>query len=200
MYTENHKDYQILFLKENDLRLKESYATEVYGLLENAYRVCGGITLGSGFQNEEDMIENIPFWRLTFKNDQLISVVMFKERKCGYKMVAYAPLSQIDSEIRSADIDYMMDNSFAELSGALLVIVLKNLGSNWKRYIQSAERTVIVKGIESLSRFCFENEIPDNSKEMYERLSKEWPELLSFCYLKKIGNEYKIKVIMGTIK
>lgn len=152
MYSENYDNYQVLFLKKDDLSLKKSFSSKVYKLLENAYKVCGGIKTGSGFKNETDMINNIPFWRLTLKKGELVSVMMFKEKSSRYKMVAYEPLTLIDSEIRSDDIQYMMNNSYAELSGALLVIVLKHLGSKWKRYILNFETIMLEKKITKNSR------------------------------------------------
>lgn len=81
----------ILFLSTEDRQVKEAYSKEVYQLLEDTYRDCGGINKGSGFKNAEEMVDKITSWRLTFKNGKLITVMMFKEKGKGLKMVAYAP-------------------------------------------------------------------------------------------------------------
>lgn len=199
MESNYNGDYQILLLKKEDLSIKESYYKTVYELLETAYSSCGGINSGSGFKDPNDMLMNIPFWRLTIKFGRIISVMMFKEKRHGLKMVAYAPLTDIDLSIRSSDIEFMMNNSYVELSGALLVVVLKYLGANWKQYIQSSINDIIEKESELLMDFLSTNKIPLDSELIYKRLRNDWPELLSFCYLRIIGNEKKLKVILGSV-
>jgi hypothetical protein len=199
MYSEIIKDCHVLFLKKGDDFLKGSYSRKVYNLLEKAYKTCGGINTGNGFKNESDMIKNIPIWRLTFSCNELVSVMMLKQNPFGYKMVAYAPSAEIDPEIRDSDLDYMMHNSYGELSGALLVVVLKHLGSKWKNYIINFETLLTSKKPQLLLDFIINNRIPINSVKMYDRMSKQWPKLLDYCYLRQIGDEYKMKVILGTI-
>lgn len=189
----------ILFLRTEDRQVKEAYSKEVYQLLEDTYRDCGGINKGSGFKNSEEMVDKITSWRLTFKNGKLITVMMFKEKGKGLKMVAYAPLKGIDSEIRKSDLHFMLNNSYAELSGALLVIVLKFLGSKWKKYLLNANKIFKADEIIKLTKYCKQNPIPKNSEEIYERINKDWTELLNKCYLRNIGNEFKMKVLMGKL-
>ena len=54
------------------------------------------------------------------------------------------------------------------------------------------------KNIYPLKQNCSKNLIPTTSIKIFERLKLQWPELLDFCYIRKIGNENKLKVIMGT--
>lgn len=192
-------EHTVLFLRTEDLQCKLTYSKEVYQLLEDAYGDCGGINKGSGFKNAEEMVEKITSWRLTFKNGKLITVMMFKEKGKGLKMVAYAPLKGIDPEIRESDLHFMLNNSYAELSGALLVIVLKFLGSKWKKYLLNANKIFKADEIIKLRKYCKLNPIPKNSEEIYARINKDWTELLNKCYLRNIGNEFKMKVLMGKL-
>lgn len=199
MQTTGDSEHTVLFLKEEDRQIKKIYSKEVYQLLEEAYRDCGGINKGSGFKNAEEMIEKIPSWRLTFSDEKLITVMMFKNKGKGLKMVAYAPLKEIDPTIRKSDLDFMLSNSHAELSGALLIIVLKHLGSKWKQYILNVNKIFNTEEVINLKKYCSKNQIPKNSEEIYTRLNKDWTTLLEECYLRKIGDEFKVKVLIGKI-
>lgn len=45
---------------------KEKYVDEVWQILQDSYKYCGGIH-GSGFKSKQDMIDNVPFWKLQKK-------------------------------------------------------------------------------------------------------------------------------------
>ncbi|PNW26939.1 hypothetical protein [Formosa algae] len=178
---------------------KTLYANTVYNLLEDAYSSCGGINLASGFKNADDMIKNIPVWRLTFNNNELISVMLFKVKSNKLKMVAYAPLTNIDPVIRKSDLQFMLNNSFAELSGKLLSITLKEIKSTWRAFVSKSPKQTLKKGIITLSTYLKTKALPKNSEGMYWKLKKDYPELLEYCYLRKIGNEFKLKILVESI-
>ena len=184
---------------ENSLD-KHQFGQKVYDLLKLAYKDCGGINLASGFKNVDDMIRNIGVWRLTFKNNALISVMLFKVKSSKLKMVAYAPLSEIDLEIRKSDLQFMLNNSYAELSGKLLSITLKEIKNNWKNFVSQKPENILDKKLIPLSEYMKAESLPSNSEGMYSKLKKDYPELLKYCYLRKIGNEFKLKVLVEPIK
>lgn len=181
--------------KENRLE-KLQLGAQVYNLLEVAYKDCGGINLASGFKNVDDMINNIPVWRLTFKNNKLISVMLFKVKTNKLKMVAYAPLSEIDQEIRKSDLQFMLNNSYAELSGKLLSITLKEIKSTWSSYVSKSPKQTLKKEIIPISEYLKTEKMPLNSEGMYRKLKNDYPALLEYCYFRKIGNEFKLKVLV----
>lgn len=178
---------------------KTQYANAVYNLLEDAYSSCGGINLASGFKNADDMIMNIPVWRLTFNNNELISVMLFKVKSNKLKMVAYAPLNDIDPKIRKSDLQFMLNNSYAELSGKLLAITLKEIKTTWKAFVSKSPKQTLKKEIIALSVYLETKTLPENSEGMYWKLKKDYPELLEYCYLRKIGNEFKLKILVEPI-
>lgn len=200
MIIKNHHDYQVMFLEETDILMKEKISNEVYIFLEKVYETCGGINTGTGFRDVKDMIDKIPLWRLTFVKDEMVSVMMFKIKSRGIKMVAYGSKSHVNPSIKFSDIQYMLKFSFSELSGALLVFVLKFLGPDWKKFVQIPTKNILEKQTELLTDYVKENLIPKNSKIMYDRLKKDWPELINYCYLRSIGCKIKVKVLMGTFK
>ena len=189
----------VKIFKATNNKEKTQYANVVYNLLEDAYASCGGINLASGFKNADDMIMNIPVWRLTFKNNELISVMLFKVKSNKLKMVAYAPLIDIDPVIRKSDLQFMLNNSFAELSGKLLSITLKEIKSTWRGFVSRSPKQTLKKEIITLSTYLNTKALPKNSEGMYWKLKKDYPELLEYCYLRKIGNEFKLKILVEPI-
>lgn len=183
------------FRVENSIE-KAQYAAEVYDFLEVAYKNCGGISLANGFADAQDMLSSIPVWRLTFIDEKLISVIMFKERLNKMKMVAYAPLAEIDKEVRTSDLQFILNNSYAELSGKLLSIVLKEIKTDIKNYLSKTPETILKKRIIPLMDYLETRRLPSNSEGMYKKLSIDYPELLEYCYLRRIGNEFKLKLLI----
>ena len=184
-----------VFKAENSIE-KAQYANEVYTHLEKAYSDCGGINLANGFADADDMVESIPVWRLTFKNHKLISVMLFKVKTGKLKMVAYAPFTAIDLAIRKSDLQFMLNNSYAELSGKLLSITLKEIKSTWGEFVSKSPKQTLKKELISLSEYLETEILPANSKGMYMKLKNDYPELLQYCYLRKIGNEFKLKLLV----
>jgi len=186
---------EVKILKVENLSEKTQYANQVYKLLEVAYRDCGGINLANGFNSVDDMVSSIPVWRLTFQNGALISAMLFKEKLGHLKMVAYAPLTAIDPQIRRSDLLFMLNHSYAELSGKLLSITLKEIQSTWKNYVSKHPEVFLQKNLISLSDYLKTEVLPSNSEAMYRKLEMDYPELIKYCYLRKIGDEFKMKVL-----
>lgn len=186
---------EVKIFKAENLSEKRQYANQVYKLLEVAYTDCGGINLANGFNSANDMLSTIPVWRLTFQNKELISVMLFKEKTGCLKMVAYAPFTAINPRIRKSDLLYMLNHSYAELSGKLLSITLKEIPSKWKNYVSKHPEVFLQKSLISVSDYLKTGFLPSNSEAMYRKLEIDYPELIQYCYLRKIGDEFKMKVL-----
>lgn len=186
---------EVKIFKAENLFEKRQYANQVYKLLEVAYTGCGGINLANGFNSADDMISSIPVWRLTFQNKELISAMLFKEKSGYLKMVAYAPLTAIDPHIRKSDLLFMLNHSYAELSGKLLSITLKEILLTWKNYVSKHPEVFLQKNLISVSNYLKTGFLPSNSEAMYRKLEIDYPELIQYCYLRKIGDEFKMKVL-----
>lgn len=188
----------IKILRAENNTAKAQYAMAVYSHLKVAYSTCGGINLANGFKDADDMLKSIPVWRLTFKNDKLISVMLFKEKAGELKMVAYAPFTAIDLAIRKADLQFMLNNSYVELSGKLLSITLKEIKWTWREFVSTLPQQILKKEIITLKEYLKTKTLPKNSEGMYQKLKRDFPELLQYCYLRMIGGELKLKVLMTT--
>ncbi len=197
-YVNPVESYKTLILRQDDVESKKFYSTEVYRFLDKKYESIGGIDKGKGFKNANDMISNIPIWRLRIKKNRIVSVMMFKVKEYGKKMVAYACIDQLTPEEKKEDFTYILDESYAELSDGLLVAMLKMFSKHLHHYVLKAEHLMKNKKIYSLSNNYYEKLISDSSKRLFLRLKSQWPELLKFCYIRKIGNENKLKLMLGT--
>lgn len=69
-----------------DTAIRAKYAEQVWEILQASYKKIGGIK-GNGFNDIQDMIDNIPFWKLGVRNGKVHAVMMYKD-KSGRKGVA----------------------------------------------------------------------------------------------------------------
>lgn len=76
----------INLIGEKDIEKKREYADRVWDILQRSYAKIGGIK-GSGFKSKEDMIKNIPFWKIMKSNGKVIAVKLYKDKN-GRKSVA----------------------------------------------------------------------------------------------------------------
>ena len=79
------------FLNEKFLNLfssrdKRIFVDVVWEILQRTYAPLGGIK-GSGFSSKEDMVNNIPFWKLLRRGDKILAVQLYKDSN-GRKFVA----------------------------------------------------------------------------------------------------------------
>ena len=51
-------------------------------MIQKAYADQGGMH-GSGFKSPEDMVKNIPMWKLSKKDGKVTSVAMYKDSGSG---------------------------------------------------------------------------------------------------------------------
>lgn len=172
---------------------KEKYIDIVWDLVYNAYSGIGGIK-GSGFKNKQDMIDNIPFWKLLKKNDKIIGVFLYKD-KGGRKRIATA----IDGsdEARKALKDFYkheFKRSFSEVSGA-------SWGSIRKR-VPMDELLSVVKTPEEASKILGNKGLVhikdfDTSLDPEFKLKAGDP-FESYYYARSINGHWHVKIMVGT--
>jgi len=108
---------------------KTQIAQSVYTLLQNAYTKIGGIK-GTGFNSPEDMVKNIPMWKVFRRGTDIKAVLMYKDRN-GRKMVALGTDGSRDGKLMLKNMitaEYTTDRSFGEVSGPALRFVKSALG------------------------------------------------------------------------
>jgi len=71
---------------------KRKHAKEAYSLVQNLYKSIGGIH-GNGFKSHEDMVKNIPFWKIHKKDGKIRAIYLYKDKgsrkagACGYRRI-----------------------------------------------------------------------------------------------------------------
>lgn len=63
----------------SDEETKRKYASDVWDILQKSYADIGGIK-GSGFKTIDDMVKNIPFWKLSVHDGVVDAVAMYKDK------------------------------------------------------------------------------------------------------------------------
>lgn len=175
---------------------KEKYADEVWNLLQKSYRDIGGIK-GSGFKSKQDMIDNIPFWKLGVKNGRVVAVIMYKD-KGGRKSVAFGSDGSEESKAVVNDIFKSdLSRSFGEKSKAALGKLLKTVPWNVLKAFavtpDLVQRTLKkdVTPVKGLSQ----DQIPEDGKLAL----KKHPHLIDYAYLRDINGTPTFKVMFGTL-
>jgi hypothetical protein len=165
---------------------KSKYVDIVWNMLHAAYESQGGM-FGTGFTSKEDMIKNIPFWKIG-KTDGVINSVMMYKDKDGRKRVSIATNGTPAGKERLLEMmldDLKLNRAFGEVSGRSLSFLCKNI--NVVPYAVKPEE--VQKKLKEEIR-----PVPSNDPEI--RLH---PELKDFFYQRHIGTAWHTKVMLGNL-
>jgi len=177
---------------DSTLENKKKWADRVWDMLQRAYEDIGGIK-GSGFSDKEDMIVNIPFWKIFHRGEHLIAVVMYKDTR-GRKLVAIGTdQSQQSKKILSNIFKEALKVSYGEYSGKLLSAIAKNVS-----YEKLEPYLLDPLHVQKL----LDKEIypPDPEKlnlidlETYNK----FPKLHKYFYMRDFNGKSYLKICLGT--
>ena len=165
---------------------KADYAEEVFAMIQKSYESIGG-QKGKGFKSVEDMIANIPFWKLVRTNGKIVAGAMYRD-KGGRKRVAVFTDGSISGKKGIASImanDF--DRAYFEVSGPSLGFVVKLLGADFvKKYAKTPEEAAtIMKGEVS--------PVPGSDSYVVK-----FPTLKSHFYQRDLGGKLTTKIMLGT--
>lgn len=186
------------FIGASSIEDRRKWADEVWELLQSSYAKIGGIK-GNSFNSKEDMINNIPFWKIFVRNNKVICVFMYKD-KDGRKGVACG--SDKTPEARTIMADVFTSNlkvSYGEKSKAALVFAMRVIP--WdiiKQYLIT---------IDEVKRTLHEDDIivPDDAfvqthlDKDDNTVWKRFPQLHPYFYVRIIGGHLSLKVAIGTV-
>ena len=166
---------------------KHKHKHEVFNMLQHAYKDQGGIH-GSGFKDPDDMVKNIPFWKIHKKEGKITSVSMYKDSQ-GRKRVAVATNGTEEGKKSLTTMmgdDYKRNRAHGEISGKSLSFMKKHVDvlKHAKTFDQAKEYHA-KKG----------DEVRKPSEDDPE--VKRHPELKDHFYQRKIGDEWHTKVLVG---
>ena len=169
---------------------KEKHKHEVFKLLQDSYKPIGGIH-GSGFKDADDMVKNIPMWKLKKKHGKVVSAALYKD-KGGRKRVAVATDGSDEGKKHLATImsdDVKRHRAYAEQSGPSLKFLKRNLPDGHLE--KAAVHPEAVKKL--MPDDEIDTHVPDDDPEV-----KAHPELKHKFYRRKIGGEWHTKLTIGT--
>ena len=150
---------------------KQKYGEQVYAILQKSYEKIGGLK-GSGFTSVEDMINNIPFWKIVKKGNDVVAVHMYKDKN-GRKMVACgSDMSKQGRDITKRFLldDILRDRAYMEVSGRVLTYIKSILtDEEFKKYAIPAEKVKEVfanKQIEIVSEYEYKRQLGSGDEEV----------------------------------
>jgi hypothetical protein len=191
------------FLSENYKNLigpasipqREKWADQAWEMLQKSYAPIGGIK-GSGFENKEAMVKDIPFWKLYLKNDKVIAAVFYKDRG-GRKSVAVATDgSDLGKKIIGNVFKSSLGVSYSEKSGPALATIMKSVPwDELQRFMMTPEQVEKTTGekIVLVSKYGVEK-LDAKDRFTYDK----FPQLKPYFYMRDIGGSMHLKVSMGT--
>lgn len=141
---------------------KKLYVDTVWKMLYDSYKEIGGLK-GSGYSSKEDMIQNIPFWKIIKKDNEIKAVIMYKDKK-GRKLVALATDQSPEAKILiTKTMREEFTRSYFEISHGLRSFIMKKLPDLYKRFLIRVD-DAIEKGL------LDSNEITKIDEYTYDRL------------------------------
>lgn len=176
------------FLNVFDAKEKETYADIVWDILQNSYKNIGGLK-GSGLSSKEDMLNNIPFWKIAKKNGKPVAVALYKDRE-GRKRVASGTDGSVEGKdmlARMLQDDLTQQRAYAEVSGPSLKFIIKKYGSGLSKHMILPIEAEKILGVK------LEYPIPKDDKEVVDN-----PELHKYFYIRDVNGTPLTKLMMGT--
>jgi hypothetical protein len=180
-----NEKYLNLFINTKDAISRNEYKDEVYELLQKAYKDIGGIK-GNGFNSADDMVKNMPFWKIAKVKGKIVAIILYKDKN-GRKAVAMATDGSRDGILKLKDIlKNELSRSYMEASSNALRFAIKFLGVELlKKYAIS---------IDDVKQLLHDDEILEGS----EKYKTDYPDLADYFYSRKIGSSIETKIMIGT--
>ncbi len=180
-----NEKYLNLFTNTKGVISRNEYKDEVYELLQKAYKDIGGIK-GNGFNSADDMVKNMPFWKIAKVKGKIVAIILYKDKNGG-KAVAMATDGSRDGILKLKDIlKNELSRSYMEASSNALRFAIKFLGVELlKKYAIS---------IDDVKQLLHDDEILEGS----EKYKTDYPDLADYFYSRKIGSSIETKIMIGT--
>lgn len=167
-----------------DVDERNKYKDEVYDLITRAYASIGGIK-GNGFNSADDMVDNLPMWKLVKKDNQIVAGRMYKDKN-GRKSVASFTDGSRAGIIELAKIFKIEGSrSYTEISSKALAFMIKLIGIDGVKKI-----AIPVDRVKTLLK-------GDDIGEPDKHYTELYPDIASFFYSRKIGLSSETKIALG---
>lgn len=165
---------------------KDKYVDVVWDMITKSYARIGGIQ-GKGFSTKEDLINNIPFWKLVRKDGDIVAGAFYRDKE-GRKRVAVATNGTDTGKVALASImanDF--DRAYFEVSDPSLGFMVKQVGLDFVQgYARSVEQAQQISGDELQAP-------PADDPHVVK-----YPSLANNFYQRDIGGHMHTKIMLGT--
>ena len=165
---------------------KDKYVDVVWDMITKSYARIGGIQ-GKGFSSKEDLINNIPFWKLVRKDGDIVAGAFYRDKE-GRKRVAVATNGTDTGKVALASImanDF--DRAYFEVSDPSLGFMIKQVGLDFVQgYARSVEQAQQISGDELQAP-------PADDPHVVK-----YPSLANNFYQRDIGGHMHTKIMLGT--
>jgi len=165
---------------------KDKYVDVVWDMITKSYARIGGIQ-GKGFSTKEDLINNIPFWKLVRKDGDIVAGAFYRDKE-GRKRVAVATNGTDTGKVALASImanDF--DRAYFEVSDPSFGFMIKQVGLDFvQRYALSVEQAQQISGDELQAP-------PADDPHVVK-----YPSLANNFYQRDIGGHMHTKIMLGT--
>jgi hypothetical protein len=165
---------------------KDKYVDVVWDMITKSYARIGGIQ-GKGFSTKEDLINNIPFWKLVRKDGDIVAGAFYRDKE-GRKRVAVATNGTDTGKVALASImanDF--DRAYFEVSDPSLGFMIKQVGLDFVQgYARSVEQAQQISGDELQAP-------PADDPHVVK-----YPSLANNFYQRDIGGHMHTKIMLGT--
>ena len=189
--SENYKN----FIGPNSKPQREQWVDQVWDILQKSYAPIGGIK-GSGFGSKQDMIDNIPFWKIYTKEDKVVAAAFYKD-KGGRKTVAIATDgSELGKKIVADIFKASLGVSYGEKSGPALGTMMKTVPwETLQNFILTPQQLSKISGekIMTVDEFGLKN-LDEKDQFTY----KKFPQLKPYFYVRELSGKIYLKAAMGT--
>lgn len=143
---------------------KKKYAQQIYDILKKSYERAGGLQ-GSGFRSVDDMIKNIPMWKVFRRGDEVKAVMMYKDA-AGRKRVAIATDGSAEGKEMLKKMladEYKSGRSYGEVSDASLNFIQRIFSKeDFKKFVvpfDIVKKTLVGKEVEDIDGFIYKRKI-----------------------------------------
>jgi hypothetical protein len=175
-------------LLPGDTVKKDQVKDQVFDMLQQAYADQGGIA-GNGFKSPDDMVANIPFWKLNRKDGRIVVVGMYKDT-LGRKRVAMATDGTPVGKAAAAEMavsDLLQGRAYGETSGKSLSFIIKQVDiTPFLIPYDQVEKLMTQRG----------DEVQRPAADDPELIRH--PNLKDYLYTRIIGGAPHTKVMVGT--
>jgi hypothetical protein len=174
---------------------KKKYADQVWDMLQSSYRDIGGIK-GNGFRSKDDMINNIPMWKLYFSGGVLRYVIMYKDKQ-GRKSVAMGTDGTNEAkEAYKKEIISELNRTWSERSKAALITTYRAVGDDFTKYaIPVDDVKNLLPEDDIIPYIGNEHIVSDSDKATLDKIPKQ---LHKYFYLRDIAGHLHLKMAVGT--